>query len=439
MQSNEAFLQVKCASKRLALLNDAERNGILCELADLTEAHMGDLLAANALDLARMDKADPRYDRLQLTEARLRDIAADLRKVASLPSPLGRVLKHSTLPNGLELKRVSVPFGVIGIIFEARPNVCFDCFALCLKAGSACILKGGSDAKDSCTAIVGLIHEVLQHYGLPAECALLLTSHEDTDRLLQARGQVDLIIPRGSNRLINYVRDNARVPVIETGAGVVHCYIDRAADLQKAIPIVVNAKTRRVSVCNALDCLIIHRDRLADLPAILEPLKEKGVEILQPLARPTSGRFDPSKNSPHGGEDPLSSDKVTVATSGYEALPPTGGDGEGLYGTEFLSLRMAVKVVDSLDEALEHIARYGSGHSESIVTEDPEAAQRFLNEVDAACVYHNAPTSFTDGGQFGLGAEIGISTQKLHARGPMALEEITTYKWIIRGNGQTRA
>ena len=387
---NTDFYHVRTAAKRLAQLTDAERSAILTELADATEAHMEELLQANALDLQRMDPADPRYDRLQLTEARLRDIAADLRKVAGLPSPLGRVLKHSILPNGLELTRVSVPFGVIGIIFEARPNVCFDCFALCLKAGSACVLKGGSDAKDSCTAIVALIHEVLCRHGLPAETALLLTSHEDTDRLLQARGQVDLIIPRGSSRLINYVRENARVPVIETGAGVVHCYIDRAADLQKAIPIVVNAKTRRVSVCNALDCLIIHRDRLADLEAILKPLKEKGTEVV---------------------ED---------------------------FGTEFLSLRMAVKVVDSLDEALEHIARYGSGHSESIVTEDSEAAQRFLNEVDAACVYWNAPTSFTDGGQFGLGAEIGISTQKLHARGPMALEEITTYKWIIKGNGQTR-
>ena len=387
---NTDFNHVRTAAKRLAQLKDTERSAILTELADTTEAHMEELLQANALDLQRMDPADPRYDRLQLTEARLRDIAADLRKVAGLPSPLGRVLKHSILPNGLELTRVSVPFGVIGIIFEARPNVCFDCFALCLKAGSACILKGGSDAKDSCAAIVALIHEVLCRHNLPAETALLLTSHEDTDRLLQARGQVDLIIPRGSSRLINYVRENARVPVIETGAGVVHCYIDRAADIQKAIPIVVNAKTRRVSVCNALDCLIVHRDRLADLEAILKPLKEKGTEVV---------------------ED---------------------------FGTEFLSLRMAVKVVDSLDEALEHIARYGSGHSESIVTEDPEAAQRFLNEVDAACVYWNAPTSFTDGGQFGLGAEIGISTQKLHARGPMALEEITTYKWIIKGNGQTR-
>ena len=424
MPSNETFLQVKRASKRLALLSDEERSAILCELADMTEAHMDDLLQANALDLKRMDPANPNYDRLQLTEGRLRDIAADLRKVASLPSPLGRELKHSILPNGLELTRVSVPFGVIGIIFEARPNVCFDCFALCLKAGSACILKGGSDAKDSCTAIMALIHEALSRHNLPAESALLLTSHEDTDRLLAARGQVDLIIPRGSNRLINYVRENAKVPVIETGAGVVHCYVDRAADLQKAIAIVVNAKTRRVSVCNALDCLIIHRDRLADLPALFEPLQDKGVEILMPLS-----------DSPRGGEDSLSSE---INTNGNAALPPTGGDGEGLYGTEFLSLRMAVKVVDSLDEALAHIARYGSGHSESIVTEDPAAAQRFLYEVDAACVYHNAPTSFTDGGQFGLGAEIGISTQKLHARGPMALEEITTYKWLIRGNGQTR-
>ncbi len=414
MQTNDLFLQVKRASTGLALINDAERNAILCELADMTEARMDDLLLANALDLKRMDSADPRYDRLQLTENRLRDIAADLRKVAALPSPLGRVLKHSVLPNGLELTRVSVPFGVIGIIFEARPNVCFDCFALCLKAGSACILKGGSDAKDSCMAIVALIHEVLRRHDLPAENALLLTSHEDTDRLLQAHGIVDLIIPRGSNRLINYVRENSKVPVIETGAGVVHCYVDRAADLEKAKAIVLNAKTRRVSVCNALDCLIIHRNRLADLPKICQPLFDKNVFI---------------------DADDDAYDILQVITP---SLTGRAGGGSGAFGTEYLSLRMAVKVVDSLDEALEHIARYGSGHSESIVTEDPEAAQRFLNEVDAACVYWNAPTSFTDGGQFGLGAEIGISTQKLHARGPMALEEITTYKWIIKGNGQTR-
>ena len=290
---NTDFSSVREASSYVARLSDEVRSAVLLDVAEATEARTADLLAANALDLARMDVADPRYDRLQLTEARLHDIAADLRKVAALPSPLGRVFKHDILPNGLELTRVSVPFGVIGIIFEARPNVCFDCFALCLKAGSACVLKGGSDARDSCTAIVTLIHEVLQRHGLPAACALLLTSHEDTDRLLTARGQVDLIIPRGSSRLINYVREHARVPVIETGAGVVHCYVDRAADLQKAIPIVVNAKTRRVSVCNALDCLIIHRDRLADLPAILEPLIRKGVTVeLEEEAFPTRGKTD---------------------------------------------------------------------------------------------------------------------------------------------------
>lgn len=409
---NNDFNAVRVASRKLACCSPDELNAVLLDLADATGSHTAELLAANAQDLSRMEPSDPRYDRLQLTESRLRDIAADLRKVAALPSPLGRVLKHSVLPNGLELTRVSVPFGVIGIIFEARPNVCFDCFALCLKAGSACILKGGSDAKDSCTAIVALIHEVLKRHGLAAEAALLLTSHEDTDRLLTAHGLVDLIIPRGSSRLIDYVRENARVPVIETGAGVVHCYIDRAADLAKAIPIVVNAKTRRVSVCNALDCLIIHRDRLNDLPALCQPLFDKNVFI--------------------------EADKEAYST--LQAIAPslTGRAGEESFGTEFLSLRMAVKVVDSIDEALDHIARYGSGHSESIVTEDPEAARRFLAEVDAACVYHNAPTSFTDGGQFGLGAEIGISTQKLHARGPMALEEITTYKWLIKGEGQTR-
>lgn len=403
----------KSASKLIAKLTDAQRSAILCDLADATEAQTSSLLAANALDLNRMDKGDPRYDRLQLTETRLRDIAHDLRSVASLPSPLGRTLKHTVLPNGLELSRVSVPFGVIGIIFEARPNVCFDCFALCLKAGSACILKGGSDAKESCTAIVGLIHDVLQRHGLPAECAVLLTNHADTDELLQARGFVDLIIPRGSSRLINYVREHAQVPVIETGAGVVHCYMDRTADLEKATAVVVNAKTRRVSVCNALDCLIIHRDRLGDLPALGKKLAAKGV-------------------------------RIEADERAYETLQAViepsllaKADDES-FGTEFLALRMAIKVVDSLDEALAHIEHFGSGHSESIVTEDAEAAQRFLNEVDAACVYWNAPTSFTDGAQFGLGAEIGISTQKLHARGPMALEEITTYKWVIKGNGQTR-
>lgn len=408
---NKDFAAVRDASRMLAQAGTDRINSILLDLADATEASTEALLSANALDLERMDKSDPRYDRLQLTDARLRDIAHDLRHVADLPSPLGRVLRHSILPNGLELTRVSVPFGVIGIIFEARPNVCFDCFALCLKAGSACILKGGSDAEQSCRAIVGLIHEVLRRHGLPTETVMLLTSHADTDRLLAAQGQVDLIIPRGSSRLIAYVRDHARVPVIETGAGVVHCYVDSAADLEKAKAIVLNAKTRRVSVCNALDCLIVHRDRLSDLQALCRPLLEKDV----------------------------------VIEADEEAYGVLNGLGENIksadeasFGTEFLALRMAIKTVGSLDEAIDHIRIFGSGHSESIVTEDKAAADRFLKSVDAACVYHNAPTSFTDGGQFGLGAEIGISTQKLHARGPMALEEITTYKWLIRGNGQTR-
>lgn len=412
MTFNDIFSSAHDAGRALAVMSAETIDAVLMDLADATEGAVERLLQANAEDLSRMDESDPRYDRLRLTESRLQDIASDLRKVAALPSPLGRTLKHSVLPNGLELTRVSVPFGVIGIIFEARPNVCFDCFALCLKAGSACVLKGGSDAVCSCTAIVELIHEVLQRHGLPASTVQLLTSHEATDALLKATGHVDLIIPRGSQRLINYVRDNARVPVIETGAGVVHAYVDRDADMQKAVPIVVNAKTRRVSVCNALDCLLIHRDRLSDLPSICQPLWEKGVMV-------------------------EADDAAYEVLSAFNEKQLCHAD-EASFGTEFLSLRMAVKTVADVHEAVQHISRYGSGHSESIVTEDADAARIFLAAVDASCVYHNAPTSFTDGAQFGLGAEIGISTQKLHARGPMALEEITTYKWIIRGNGQTR-
>lgn len=406
------FSSAHAAGRALAVLSADKIDAVLTDLADATEQAVSRLLQANAEDLDRMDESDPRYDRLRLTEERLHDIASDLRKVASLPSPLGKTLKHKVLPNGLELTRISVPFGVIGVIFEARPNVCFDCFALCLKAGSACVLKGGSDAEYSCKAIVELIHEVLSRHGLPAETVSLLTSHEATDALLKAVGYVDLIIPRGSQRLINYVRDNARVPVIETGAGVVHTYVDRDADLQKAIPIVVNAKTRRVSVCNALDCLLVHKERMADLPAICMPLWERGVVI----------------------EADEAAYEVLSAHNSTQLCRAT----ENSFGTEYLSLRMAVKTVADAHEAVEHISRYGSGHSESIVTENEETARLFLTAVDASCVYHNAPTSFTDGAQFGLGAEIGISTQKLHARGPMALEEITTYKWIIRGNGQTR-
>ena len=406
------FSLTRDASRVLATKSPAELDAILLDLADATEAHIPELLAANQRDLARMDSSSPLYDRLMLTDARLHAIAADLRHVAELPSPLGRVLKHSVLPNGLELSRVSVPFGVIGIIFEARPNVCFDCFALCLKAGSACVLKGGSDARESCEAIVALIHEVLSRHGLPEATVLLLTSHEATADLLNAHGQVDVIIPRGSSRLINFVRENAHVPVIETGAGVVNTYFDLSADLEKGRAIVCNAKTRRVSVCNALDCLIVHRSRLADLAALCAPMSEKNVTIYA----------DADAFAALEGQYPL-----------LEHAQPEH------FGTEFMDYKLAIRTVSNLDEALDHIRCYGSGHSESIVTEDAAAAARFLAEVDAACVYHNAPTSFTDGAQFGLGAEIGISTQKLHARGPMALEEITTYKWLIRGNGQIRS
>lgn len=414
MDLTTTFERVKAASRGLVALSIERVNDILRAVADEAVAQTDEILAANAKDLARMPQDNPMYDRLKLTPERIAGIAADMRHVAELPSPLGRVLKHTVLPNGLDISRVSVPFGVIGIIYEARPNVSFDVFSLCLKAGSACVLKGGSDAYESNLAIVTLIHRVLNRFGVDTGVVELLPAgRESTGALLHARGYVDLIIPRGSAGLINYVRENATIPVIETGAGVCHAYFDAAADLEKGKAIVNNAKTRRVSVCNALDCLIIHADRLSDLPQLCAPLAESKVRI-------------------------EADEQAYAALKGHypdELLVPAT---EKSFGTEFLSYAMALKTVDSLDQALEHIALYGSGHSECIITEDQKAADRFLLYVDAACVYANAPTSFTDGAQFGLGAEIGISTQKLHARGPMALEEITTYKWLIRGNGQVR-
>ena len=418
----ETFQRAKEAAKALLLLSDEARNNIICRVADSAEAHMDELLAANAIDLQKLEKSNPLYDRLLLTPERIRSIAADLRNVARLPSPLGMISKERTLPNGLHLRRVSVPFGVIGIIFEARPNVCFDVFSLCFKSGNACILKGSHSADESNRAIVRLIKEVLKDNAqtsrppltpplgeelIPAECMphevlplkgelegvfLLPPTQEATAELLTAVGLVDLVIPRGGRRLIDFVRDNARVPVIETGAGVVHAYFDKDADLEKGRRIIANAKMRRVSVCNALDCLLVHRDRVQDIPALLEPLQGK----------------------------------VDIITD------------EASMGTEWMDYKLSLKVVDSLDDALSHIARYGSGHSECIITESEPTARRFQKMVDAACVYWNAPTSFTDGAQFGMGAEIGISTQKLGPRGPMALEEMTTYKWLIDGNGQVR-
>ena len=376
----------------MATLSDDKRNEVLLAVADAIISNKQRILAANAIDLAQMDPKNPLYDRLQLTDKRLDDIASDMRNVSRLPSPLGRILKESTLPNGLRLKRVSVPFGVIGMIYEARPNVTFDVFSLCFKSGNACVMKGGKDADSSNREEVALIHEVLAQHGIPTDIvALLPATHEATAEMLNAVGYIDVCIPRGGRRLIDFVRDNAKVPVIETGAGVVSAYFDEFGDIEKGRRIIDNAKTRRVSVCNALDCLIIHRSRLAELDVLLEPVIKKGVKILQ-----------------------------------------------GDYGVEFMDYKMSIKVVDSIDEALDHIATYDSGHSECIITENEANARKFQQMVDAACVYVNAPTSFTDGAQFGLGAEIGISTQKLGPRGPMGLEEITTYKWLIEGDGQVR-
>ena len=388
----ETLRKTKAASRILATISDEKRNEILLAVADAIISNKDRILKANADDLAKMDPKNPLYDRLQLTDKRLDDIASDMRNVSRLPSPLGRVLKESTLPNGLRLKRVSVPFGVIGMIYEARPNVTFDVFSLCFKSGNACVLKGGKDADCSNREEVALIHEVLANYGVPTDIvALLPATHEATAEMLNAVGYIDVCIPRGGRRLIDFVRDNAKVPVIETGAGVVSAYFDEFGDIEKGRRIIDNAKTRRVSVCNALDCLIIHRSRLADLDQLIEPVLKKGVKTYY-----------------------------------------------GEYGTEFMDYKMSIKVVDSIDEALDHIATYDSGHSECIITENEANARKFQQMVDAACVYVNAPTSFTDGAQFGLGAEIGISNKEHGPRRTTGHEEKTSYKWHIEGEGQVR-
>ena len=388
------FKNAKASCKTLNNITDDQRNNILLAVADAIVANSTTLLEENAKDLAKMDRSNPLYDRLQLTEKRLEDIAADMRHVATLPTPLGHITNKRTLDNGLRLCRISVPFGVIGVIYEARPNVTFDVFSLCFKSGNACVLKGGSDADNSNQAAIKLIHKVLRDNAIDENVVTLLpATHEATGEMLGAVGFIDVCIPRGGRRLIDFVRDNARIPVIETGAGVVHVYFDKDGDLEMGKAIFNNSKTRRVSVCNALDTLLVHKDRLGDLPELLAPMK----------------------------------DRVTFYMNEEER-----------YDTEFMDYKMNVVTVESLDDAIDHIARHGSGHSEAIITQNEAAARRFQREVDAACVYWNAPTSFTDGAQFGLGAEIGISTQKLGPRGPMALEEMTTYKWLIEGEGQVR-
>jgi glutamate-5-semialdehyde dehydrogenase len=408
------FVATQQASRALAAVAPAIIDALLRDLADATVAHTDFLLAENAKDLARMPATDPRYDRLRLTPERLQGMAQDLRNVAALPSPLGMVLSEQTLPNGLQLSKVRVPLGVVGIIYEARPNVTFDSLAICLKTGNACLLKGGSDAADSNAALLAVAGPVLAQHGVPlAAVTLLPPERTATEAMLTAVGYVDVVIPRGSQGLIDFVRKNARVPVIETGAGVVHTYFDETGDLGKGSAIVANAKTRRVSVCNSLDCLLINENRLADLPALLAPLTEAHVQVFadEPAYAALAGAYP--------------AELLAEATEAH-------------FGTEFLDYKMAVKTVPDLAAALDHIARHGSRHSEAIVTEDEAHIDQFLRLVDAAAVYANASTAFTDGAQFGLGAEIGISTQKLHARGPMGLAELTSYKWLVRGNGQVR-
>lgn len=403
------------ASKQGLTLSDQTVSEILKGVAKALLDRADEVLEANRQDLDRMDPANPKYDRLKLTEERLRGIAGDMVKVSTLPSPLHKVLSETTRPNGMVIRKVTVPFGVIGIIYEARPNVTCDVFSLCFRSGNVCVLKGGSDADCSNRALVRIIHSVLERQGVdPAVCTLLPPSRDATTALLEAEGIVDLIIPRGSSSLINFVRTHAKVPVIETGAGVCHTYFDVAGDKEKGREIVNNAKTRRVSVCNALDGLIIHKDRLKDLPYVCGKLSESKVIIYA---------------------DPLAYEALAGHYPAQLLRPAT----EQSFGTEFLDYKMSVRTVTSLEEALAHIARYGSKHSESIISEDVGAIHRFQDGVDAACVYANVSTAFTDGAQFGFGAEIGISTQKLHARGPMALPELTTYKYLIEGNGQIRS
>jgi glutamate-5-semialdehyde dehydrogenase len=410
----EIFIKVKEASHELVKVKTETINQLLMALATEAENQTSYLLTENKRDLALMSPENPKYDRLKLTEVIIKGIASDIRNVATLSSPIGKILDQKEMPNGLSLSKITVPLGVIGIIYEARPNVTFDVFSLCIKSGNACLLKGGSDAKFSNEAIIGIIKKVIISFGLnPYIAELLPPDREATEELLNARAYVDVLIPRGSQGLIDYVVQNSKIPVIETGAGIVHTYLDDVANVGNARDIIENAKTRRVSVCNALDCLVVHKKQLANLPEILSPLAKNNVIIYA----------DESSRM--------------ILTGRYPAtlLQPAT---EESYGTEFLDYKMSVKTVNDFDEALRHIYRYSSKHSEAIISDDPGHVERFFNEVDAAAVYSNASTAFTDGAQFGLGAEIGISTQKLHARGPMALSELTSYKWMVRGNGQIR-
>ena len=405
---------VQKASRSLNMVSENTINQVLLAVAEEAVAKTELILAENARDLSAMDRNNPMYDRLLLTKERIVGIAQDIRNVVLLPSPVGKILMETLRPNGLKITKITVPFGVVGIIYEARPNVSFDVFSLCLKSGNACVLKGGTDAYHSNLAIVVVIQTVLEKFGLDKNIVTLLPAgRESTAELLNATGYVDVIIPRGGKSLIDFVRDNSKVPVIETGAGICHTYFDEFGDVEKGANIIFNAKTRRVSVCNALDCLVIHEKQLRNLPLLCAKLAEKNVIIYADVKAYTflNGKYP----------------KALLEKANMES-----------YGIEFLDYKMSIKTVESIEEAIEHISTYSSKHSECIVSENRENTAIFDTMVDAACVYTNASTSFTDGAQFGLGAEIGISTQKLHARGPMGLEELCSYKWIVKGDGQVR-
>ncbi|MDR2564236.1 MAG: glutamate-5-semialdehyde dehydrogenase [Prevotellaceae bacterium] len=408
----ENLNETKKVSRLLPLIDEELRCKLLTSLADRLESASDDVVKANKEDLKKMSEENPMFDRLLLNESRIKNMAADLRNVASLDCPLWQTVDNRIMPNGLEIQRISVPMGVVAVIYESRPNVTLDVFALCFKSGNACVLKGGKEADESNKILVKIIQESLEEHKISKNAVYLYPSgRENTLHLLNATGLIDVCIPRGSKALIDFVRSNAKIPVIETGAGVVHTYFDADGDLLKGRRIINNAKTRRVSVCNALDCLIVHRERIDDLFALVEDLLASKVEIL------------------------ADKDSFLALNGKYPLLKEAQ---ESDFGQEFLGYRMSIKTVNSLSEAVEHITHFGTQHSEAIISENLQTADEFLRTVDAAVVYHNAPTSFTDGAQFGLGAEIGISTQKLHARGPMSLNALTSYKWTVKGNGQVR-
>lgn len=400
------------ASAGLRKTSDAQIKKALRTLADMLQENSARLLKANSKDVAKQDPNDPKTDRLLLTEQRIKNIAQAIRNISKLPNPAGKRLEQRTLPNGLELEKQSVPLGVVGAIYESRPNVTFDIAALCLRSMNGCLLKGSKEAEETNKAAIQLIHAALTEHGIPKDCITLLpVDREAVQELFTATKYVDVLIPRGSDSLIQFVRKNSLVPVIETGAGVCHVYIEREAQLDKAVKIAVNAKVSRPSVCNAADTILVDRDIAPQfLERLKKPFEDYGVEV-------------------------FADTKAYQLLKGYPHLHKASKED---FGREFLSLKCAVKVVDDLDDALEHIQEFSTKHSEAIVSQNKKQCQRFVQEVDAAAVYSNASTRFTDGEEFGLGAEIGISTQKLHARGPFALEKLVTEKWIIKGNGQVR-